>query len=280
VTVSGETFVHPLALVEKGAELGAGVRIGPFCHVGPEAVLGDGVELVGHVSVFGATTIGSGTKVWPQTVLGGPPQTARHKGGRTTLVIGANCLIREAVTMNVGSDSSRGETSVGANGQFFAYAHIAHDCVVGEGAIFANGVTLGGHVEIGRNVYIGGLTAVHQFVRIGDRAFVGGCSAVVGDVVPFGIAAGNRAKLRGPNAVGLKRSGMSRSELFALRDAYKMIFDPARPIPENIELTRSAFPEVSSVAAVLDFLTSRGKRHLTTPPLGGSDDGDDDGEAV
>jgi UDP-N-acetylglucosamine acyltransferase len=217
--------------------------------------------------------------VWPQAVLGGPPQSTRHKGGRTTLVIGRNCLIREGVTMNLGTDSSRGETSVGDNGQFFAYAHIAHDCVIGESAIFANGVTLGGHVEVGRNVYIGGLTAVHQFVRIGDRAFVGGCSAVVGDVVPFAIAAGNRAKLRGPNAVGLKRSGMARSELFALRDAYKMIFDPARPLPENIELTRSAFPGLPSVAAVLDFLTSRGKRHLTTPPRDGSDAGDDDGEA-
>lgn len=278
--MAGATFVHPLALVEQGAELGASVRIGPFCHVGPETVLGDGVELVSHVSVLGATTIGTGTKVWPQSVLGGPPQSMRHKGGRTTLVIGANCLIRESVTINVGTDSSRGETIVGDNGQFFAYTHIAHDCVIGENAIFANGVTLGGHVEIGRNVTIGGLTAVHQFVRIGDRAFVGGCSAVAGDVVPFGIAVGNRAKLRGPNAVGLKRSGMPRAELLALRKAYKMIFDAARPLPENIELTRRTFPEAPSIAAVLEFLTSRGKRHLTTPPLSGSDAGDDDGEAV
>lgn len=278
--MTGETFVHPLALVEPGAELGAGVRIGPFCHIGPEAVLGDGVQLVSHVSVLGATRIGAGTKVWPQTVLGGPPQTTRHKGGRTTLVVGANCLIRESVTMNLGSDGSRGETTVGDNGQFFAYAHIGHDCIVGDNAIFANGVTLGGHVEIGHDVYIGGLTAVHQFVRIGDRAFIGGASAVVGDVVPFAIAVGNRAKLRGPNAVGLKRSGMPRAELFALRKAYKMIFDPARPVSENIELTRSAFPEAQSVAAVLDFLTSRGKRHLATPPRRGSDAGEDDGEAV
>jgi UDP-N-acetylglucosamine acyltransferase len=278
--VAGETFVHPLALVEPGAELGAGVRIGPFCHVGPEAVLGDFVELIGHVSVFGATTVGAGTKVWPQTVLGGPPQSTRHKGGRTTLVIGKNCLIRESVTMNVGTDSSRGETTVGDNGQFFAYTHIAHDCIVGENAVFANGVTLAGHVEIGRNVYIGGLTAIHQFVRIGDRAFIGGCSGVVGDVVPFGVAQGNHAKLRGPNAVGLKRSGMPRAELLALRSAYKMIFDPARTLPENIELTRNAYPDVAAVAAVLDFLTSRGKRQLTTPPRRGSDAGDDYGEAV
>ncbi|TIV49862.1 MAG: acyl-ACP--UDP-N-acetylglucosamine O-acyltransferase, partial [Mesorhizobium sp.] len=212
-----ETSIHPSSVVEEGARLGKGVRIGPFCHISADSIIGDRVELVSHVSVMGATTIGAGTKVYPMATLGAPPQNTKHKGGRTTLVVGENCTIREGVTMHVGTDSSRGETSVGDNGNFLAYAHIAHDCVVGKNATFANGATLGGHCEIGDNVYIGGLTAVHQFVRIGDNAFIGGCSAVVGDIIPYAIAAGNRAKLRGLNIIGLKRSGLPRSEIYLLR---------------------------------------------------------------
>ncbi|TIU29283.1 MAG: acyl-ACP--UDP-N-acetylglucosamine O-acyltransferase, partial [Mesorhizobium sp.] len=179
-----QTVIHPSSVVEAGAKIGEGVRIGPFCHVSADAVIGDRVELVSHVSVMGATTIGASTKVYPMAILGGPPQNTKHKGGRTTLVIGENCTIREAVTMHLGTDSSRGETTIGDNGNFLAYAHIAHDCVVGKNATFANQATLGGHCEIGNNVYIGGLTAVHQFVRVGDNAFLGGCSAIVGDVIP------------------------------------------------------------------------------------------------
>ncbi|TIX12662.1 MAG: acyl-ACP--UDP-N-acetylglucosamine O-acyltransferase, partial [Mesorhizobium sp.] len=227
--------MHPSSVVEEGAQLGEGVRIGPFCHVGPDAVIGDRVELVGHVSVMGATTIGAATKVYPMAILGAPPQNTKHKGGRTTLVIGENCTIREGVTMHLGTDSSRGETTVGDNGNFLAYAHIAHDCVVGKNATFANGATLGGHCEIGDNVYVGGLTAVHQFVRIGNNAFIGGCSAVVGDVIPYAIAAGNRASLRGLNIVGLKRSGLPRAEIHLLRKAYRTIFDRSRTVGENIE---------------------------------------------
>ena len=205
-----KTLIHPSSVVEEGAQIGQGVRIGPFCHVGADAVIGDRVELVSHVSVMGATTIGASTKVYPMAILGGPPQNTKHKGGRTTLVIGENCTIREGVTMHLGTDSSRGETTIGDNGNFLAYAHIAHDCVVGNNATFANGATLGGHCEIGNNVYIGGLTAVHQFVRVGDNAFLGGCSAIVGDVIPYAIAVGNRASLRGLNIIGLKRSGLPR----------------------------------------------------------------------
>lgn len=269
-----ETSIHPSSIVEEGARLGEGVRIGPFCHISADAIVGDRVELVSHVSVMGATTIGAATKVYPMATLGAPPQNTKHKGGRTTLVIGENCTIREGVTMHVGTDSSRGETSVGANGNYLAYAHIAHDCVVGKNATFANGATLGGHCEIGDNVYIGGLTAVHQFVRIGDNAFIGGCSAVVGDVIPYAIAAGNRAKLRGLNIIGLKRSGLPRAEIYLLRKAYRTMFDRSRTVGENVELAKAEF--VSSPAAVkmIDFIASRGKRQYTVPPLKGGDDDD------
>jgi UDP-N-acetylglucosamine acyltransferase len=249
--------------------------------VAADAILSDRVELVSHVSVMGATTIGAGTKVYPMATLGAPPQNTKHKGGRTTLVIGENCTIREGVTMHVGTDSSRGETSVGDNGNFLAYAHIAHDCVVGKNATFANGATLGGHCEIGDNVYIGGLTAVHQFVRVGDNAFIGGCSAVVGDIIPYAIAAGNRANLRGLNIIGLKRSGMPRSEIYLLRKVYRSIFDRSRSVAENIELARAEFASSSPAAMkMIDFIASGGKRHYALPPLkGGGDDDSGDEEA-
>lgn len=274
-----ETFIHPAAVVESGAQIGVGVRIGPFCHVGAEAVLGDNAELVSHVSVLGATTIGSGTKVWPMSVLGGPPQNTKHKGGRTTLVIGANCTIRENVTMHLGTDNSRGETTIGDNGNFLAYAHVGHDSVVGKNATFANGATLGGHCEIGDNVYIGGLSAVHQFVRVGDNAFLAGCSAFVGDVIPYAIAMGNRASLRGLNIVGLKRAGLPRSEIYLLRRAYRMIFDRTRTVGENLELARAEFSGSPAAMKIIDFMTSRGKRHYAVPPLkgGADDDADDEG---
>ncbi|TPI50176.1 acyl-ACP--UDP-N-acetylglucosamine O-acyltransferase [Mesorhizobium sp. B2-9-1] len=268
------TSIHPSSVVEEGARLGEGVRIGPFCHVSADSIIGDRVELVSHVSVMGATTIGAGTKVYPMATLGAPPQNTKHKGGRTTLVIGANCTIREGVTMHVGTDTSRGETTVGDNGNFLAYAHIAHDCVVGKNATFANGATLGGHCEIGDNVYIGGLTAVHQFVRLGDNVFIGGCSAVVGDVIPYAIAAGNRAKLRGLNIIGLKRSGLPRSEIYLLRKAYRTIFDRSRTVGENVELAKAEFAGSPTAMKIIDFITSRGKRHFAVPSLKG--DGDDD----
>ncbi|MDX8456361.1 acyl-ACP--UDP-N-acetylglucosamine O-acyltransferase [Mesorhizobium sp. VK9D] len=273
-----ETSIHPSSVVEEGARLGKGVRIGPFCHISADSIIGDRVELVSHVSVMGATTIGAGTKVYPMATLGAPPQNTKHKGGRTTLVIGENCILREGVTMHVGTDSSRGETTVGDNGNFLAYAHIAHDCVVGKNATFANGATLGGHCEIGDNVYIGGLSAVHQFVRVGDNAFLGGCSAFVGDVIPYAIAVGNRASLRGLNIIGLKRSGLPRSEIYMLRKAYRAIFDRSRTVGENVELAKAEFAGSPTAMKIIDFITSRGKRHFAVPSLkdGGDDDSGDD----
>lgn len=277
--MKSETFIHHAAVVEAGAKLGAGVRVGPFCYVGADAVLGDRVELVSHVSVLGATTVGEGTKVYPMATLGAPPQNNKHKGGRTTLTIGSNCTIREGVTMHLGTDTSRGETIVGDNGNFLAYAHVAHDCIVGDNVTFANGATLGGHVEVGNNVTIGGLTAVHQFVRIGDNAFIGGCSAVVGDVIPFAIAAGNRAKLRGLNIIGLRRSGLPREEIQLLRRTYRTIFDRSRPVAENIAIARDEYASSPIAMKIVEFISSRGKRHYAVPPLKGvvDDDADDEG---
>jgi UDP-N-acetylglucosamine acyltransferase len=273
-----ETFVHPLAVVEAGAELGLGVEVGPFSHIGREAVIGDNVEIVSHVAIMGATTIGAGCRIYPQAALGGSPQNAKHKGGRTTLVIGANCTIREGVTMHVGTDTSRGQTIVGDNGNFLAYTHIAHDCIVGRNATFANGATLAGHCEIGDNVIIGGLTAIHQFSRIGDNAFLSGCSAVPGDVIPFGIARGNLARLRGLNVIGMRRSGLPRAEIQAARQAYRAVFDRARPIAENLAAAEAAFAASPTALKIINFLKARDKRYFLTPAF--DDDGDDDADVA
>ena len=274
-----QTAIHPTAIVEPGARLGAGISIGPFCHVGGEAVLGDRVELVSHVSIQGATTLGEGCVVHPMAILGGPPQNAKHRGGRTTLVVGANCVIREGVTMHRGTDTSRGETTIGENGNFLAYVHIAHDCIVGRNVTMANVATLGGHCEVGDFVNIGGLCAVHQMTRIGHHAFLGGASILVADLIPYGMAVGNRASLRGLNIIGMKRSGIARDEIFALRKAYRMLFDRSHTLSENLDRIDAAFPDAASVRDVADFVRGGGKRRFTIPRLKAAavDDSDDEG---
>ena len=276
--MAAETTIHPSAIVDQGAKLGVGVTIGPLCHVGAEVEIGDHTTLMGQVTVRGATSLGEGGLVYPQAVLGCAPQNTKHRGGRTTLTIGRRCTIREFVTMHVGTDTARGTTTIGDDGHFLAYSHVAHDCSVGDQVTLTNGATLGGHCEIGNRVSIGGLSAVHQFVRVGDNAFLAGGSMIVGDVIPFGIAMGNRAKLRGLNVVGLRRQGYARSDIQTLRSAFRMIFDPSRPMAQGVEAARSAFPHSVPVGQILDFLTSRGKRHFCVPPLNRRDeDPDDDG---
>lgn len=276
--MSTASFVHPSAVVEDGARLGDGVHVGPFCYVGSDVVLGDNVHLANHVSVIGATTIGANTRVQAFAALGGLPQDSKHKGGNTTLTIGANCDIRESVTIHKGSDTGSGATVVGDNCFFLAYSHVAHDCIVGNNVTLTNGATLGGHCEVGDYVIIGGLTAVHQFVRIGHRAFLGGCSAVVGDVIPYGMAVGNRATLHGFNVVGLKRAGLNRTQLLSMRAAYRALFSTERTVAENAEIVRQEYSDVPQVVEILDFLTGRGKRHFVVPALGDRDNASDDAD--
>lgn len=277
MTQNQEAAIHPSAVVETGAVIGKGSRIGPFCHIGPDVTIGENVDLLSHVVVMGATTIGDGSKVFPQAVLGALPQNLKHNGGRTTLTIGRNAIIRESVTMHIGSDTSRGATIVGDNGYFMAYSHVAHDCTVGNNVTMANGATLAGHCEIGDNVVIGGLTAVHQFARIGNNAFLSGCSAVPGDVIPFGLARGNLAKLRGLNVVGMRRSGMSKADVQTVRRAYRTIFDRSRTLSENLDVASGEFAGSPVAMSLVAFLSERGRRYFVTPPLDGtSDDGADD----
>lgn len=272
-----DTFIHPMAVVEKGAELGAGVSIGPFCHVSAHAVIGDGSRLVSNISILGATTLGAGCEVHPMSVLGAPPQNFKHKGGRTTLTIGRDCVIREGVTMHLGSDTDRGATLVGDNCYFMNHVHIGHDCHVGNRVIMASVATLGGHAEIGDRVSIGGLSAVHQFVRIGHDAFIGGMTAVVGDVIPYAMAAGNRARLRGLNVVGLRRSGRTSSELRRMREAYRAIFGSGGGFSDNLAKAAETYADFEPAMEIVDFLSARGKRQFTLPDRGGADDDADAG---
>jgi UDP-N-acetylglucosamine acyltransferase len=271
------TIIHPSAVVEKGAQLGSGVSIGPLCHVGADAVIGDRTELTGHVTIIGATTLGGNCKVYPNAVLGAPPQNTKHKGGRTTLVIGSDCTIREGVTMHIGTDTSRGETSVGDNGNFLAFSHVAHDCIVGRNVTMANMAVLGGHCEIGDFVTMGGLSGAHQFCRIGHHAFIGGLSAVLGDVIPYGMVSGPQATLRGFNVIGMKRSGMPRQDILAMRSAYRLIFDRARPVTENLDRAAVEFADCEPVQEIIGFIRNRGRRHLVVPALDGI--GNDDADA-
>ena len=215
--------IHPSSIVERGAELGDGVEIGPFCVIGPKVRLGDGVRLLSHVSIAGSTTIGPRTLIRPFAALGQPPQDKGYKGEDTRLIIGADNILHEHVTMQLGTPKGRQQTVVGDRGFFMVGAHVGHDCIVGDNVTFANNATLGGLVEIADFVNLGGLCAVHQFGRVGQYAFIGGGAPVTGDVIPFGMV-DNHGGLHGLNLVGLKRRGFARETINALREFYRRVF--------------------------------------------------------
>jgi len=267
-----ETFIHPSACVEPGARLGAGVHVGPFCHVGPEATLGDGVRLISHVAVAGVTEIGARTRIFPFASIGHQPQDLKYRGERTVLTIGEDCLIREGVTMNPGTAGGGGRTIVGARGAFLANAHVAHDCRIGDDVILSNNVMIAGHCQIGDFAILSGGAATHQFTRIGAHAFIGGLCGVEYDVIPFGIAIGNRASLAGLNVVGLKRRGYSREAMHELRRAYKLLFSGDGTLKERIEDVAAAFSGQPAVQQVVAFLREGGERAICTPRAGRDDE--------
>lgn len=255
--------IHPTAIVEDGATLSPGVRIGPYCIVGAGVVLGEDVELKSHVVIEGSTSIGAGSIVYPFTTLGMPPQHLRYAGEDTRLVIGRNCLIREQVSIHKGTEIGGGETVIGDNCMVMAASHVAHDCRLGEHVVVASNCTLGGHVVVGDHVFLGGLAGVHQFVRIGSYAFVGGAAAVNIDVIPFGSALGNRAKLGGLNLVGLKRSGFSRSTINDIRSAYRELFtDEIDSFKERVAQVAERYPHSPEVMMIVDFIRADASRPI------------------
>jgi UDP-N-acetylglucosamine acyltransferase len=259
------TVIHPTAIVSPGAELGVDVEIGPFCTVGPKVQVGAGSRLISHVVLDGTTSIGEACTIYPFAVLGAPPQHLAHKGEDTRLEIGDRNLIREHVTMQTGTVGGGGVTKVGSDSLYMVGAHVAHDCVVGDRVTFANNATLGGHVSVGDFVFMGGLSAVHQFTRIGRYAFVGGGGIVTKDIIPYGSVWGNHAHLEGLNLVGLKRRGFSRESINALRAAYRLLFADEGTFQERLDdvaETHAANPEVMEI---VEFIRADANRPLCLP---------------
>ena len=261
----GGPHIHPSAVVAHAARLGRGVHVGPFCVVGPDVVLGEGVRLVSHVAVAGHTTVGEGTRVFPFASLGHEPQDLKFRGERSELRIGRHCVIREGVTMNPGTAAGGLLTTVGDRSVFLAQSHVAHDCRVGDEVIFSNNVMLAGHCTVGDNAILGGGAAVHQFVRLGKHSFIGGLAGVEHDVIPYGIALGNRAHLAGLNVVGLKRRGFSREDIHELRRAYKLLFSGAGTLRERTEAVAAEFGGHAQADEVLLFLREGGERAICVP---------------
>lgn len=257
-------MIHPAAVVEDGARLGQGCVIGPFCHIGPEVVLHDGVELKSHVVVTGTTEIGAETVIFPFAVIGEIPQDLKFRGEKTSLVIGERNRIREHVTMNTGTEGGGGVTRIGNDGLFMAGCHVAHDVQVGNNVILVNNAALAGHCVIEDEVIIGGLSGVHQWVRIGRGAIIGAVTMVTNDVIPHGLVQGPRGVLDGLNLVGLKRRGVARSDITALRAAFQMLAqgegafqDRARRLGEE---TQSDY-----VREIVEFVLGDSDRSFLTP---------------
>jgi UDP-N-acetylglucosamine acyltransferase len=254
--------IHPTALIDDTAILGANLFIGPFCIVGGNVTLGDGVKLISHVVVDGITKVGANTIVYPFASLGSPPQDLKYNGEPSRLEIGCNNVIREQVSMNPGTEGGGMLTKVGNNCLFMVGSHVAHDCMIEDHVILVNNATLGGHVKISEWAIIGGLSAIHQFVRIGRHAMVGGMSGIENDIIPYGSVIGNRARLQGLNIVGLKRRGFSRDVIHSLRNAYRLLFAQEGTMTERIEDVSNMMSDVEPVMEIVDFMRSDSPRGI------------------
>jgi UDP-N-acetylglucosamine acyltransferase len=236
--------------------------------VGADVSLGEGVELKSHVVVTGRTTIGARCRIFPFASIGHQPQDLKYKGEPSTLSIGSDCLIREGVTINPGTEGGGMVTTIGNGCAFLANSHVGHDCRVGNNVIFSNNVMLAGHCEVGDFAILGGGAAVIQFARVGQHAFLGGMSGLEQDLIPYGMALGNRAYLSGLNIVGLQRRGFSRSEIHDLRRAYRLLFAQEGTLLERVDDVAEEFKDHPTVMEIVAFIKAGGKRSMCTPKNG------------
>lgn len=257
--------VHTTAVISPGATLGDHVEIGAFCVVGGNVTLGDNVRIHSHVVIEGHTEVGEETEIFPFASIGHIPQDLKYEGETSRLEIGHHNTIREYVTMNPGTKGGGLLTTVGSHGLFMVGSHVAHDCHVGDHVVLANNATLAGHCTVEDYAILGGLSAVHQFVRIGAHAFIGGMSGVENDVIPFGMALGNRANLSGLNILGLKRQGFEREKIHNLRKAYRLLFSSEGTLKERLEDVEKMFPGDSGVECILEFIREDSDRSLCVP---------------
>lgn len=271
--MSQNTNIHPTAIVHSGAEIDADVVIGPYCTVGGHVKIGRGTRLISHVVLDGHTTIGEENEIFPFASVGAVPQDLKYKGEPTTLTIGHRNKIRECATLQPGTVQGGGKTVVGDDNLFMAYTHVAHDCLVGNNNIFANSVQLSGHVEIHNGAVIGGISGIHQFCRIGDMAMVAAGSIVVQDVPNFCVAQGDRATLRGLNVVGMRRKGLTASDLSQIKDLYKRLFlNPMPTLDETIAACRaSGLLDSQHAQRFIEFVQSA-RRGVVRPDAGGNDE--------
>ena len=257
-------MIHKTAIIDSNSNISENVKIGPYSIIGPNVEIGEGTIIQSHVNITGQTKIGKNNIIYPFASIGNDPQDLKFQGEETKLEIGNNNKIREYVTINPGTKGGGGLTKVGNNCLFMVSAHIAHDCFVGDNVILANNVPLGGHAHIGDNAIIGGNSAVQQFTRVGKSAMIGGMCGVVRDIIPYGIAHGNRSILQGLNLIGLRRKNIPNKEIMILTDAYKEIFKNEN-LTENLNNLSKDFKSNELVAEVVGFIEKDKKRPICTP---------------
>ena len=247
-------MIHPTAIIDPKAELAEGVAVGPYAVIGGNVSIGRGTTVGAHTVIDGWTLIGEDNRISPMSSVGGAPQDLKYRGEKTWLKIGDRNMIREFTTLQPGTVTGIGETVIGSDNLFMAYCHVAHDCLIGNRVIMANGSTLAGHVLVEDFAILGGLSAVHQYVRIGESAMLSGGAMVGQDVVPFTIAAGDRARMRGLNMVGLKRRGFPEESIKVLKRAYRIMFHSRLRISEAAARIRSELPPIPQLCHLLEFI--------------------------
>lgn len=259
--------IHETALIAPGATIAPGASIGPWCQVGPDVIVGPGAQVDAHVVVDGRTTIGAGARLFPFCTVGLAPQDMKYRGEPTGCEVGPRTHIREHCTIHRGTATGIGITRIGADCLVMAVAHVAHDCQIGNGVIIANNVVMGGHVEIGDQAVIGGSAALHQFIRIGRGAIIGGVSGVEADVIPFGAVLGNRGRLMGLNVVGLRRRGFDKATIQKLRAVFRSLFRHDGVFAARLEETRQRYGDDPLVAEILAFIDAPSRRGLIRASL-------------
>lgn len=248
------TTIHATASVDPRAELGDEVEVGPYSIIGPKVKIGNGTRVKSHVVIEGNTTLGDANLIFQFTTVGSVPQDLKYRGEDSQLIIGNHNTIREFVSLNPGTAGGGMVTRIGDRNLLMMYCHIAHDCILGDHNIIANGATLGGHVVIEDYVIVGGLVGIHQFVKVGSSAILGAGSMVSKDIPPYCNATGDRARLRGLNLEGLRRRGFTKAQVEALKKAYRIIFQSALRVKDALKRVRKEFPNLPEVAHLVAFI--------------------------
>ena len=256
---------QPLSYIHPGAKIAKNVVVEPFSSIDKNVVIGEGTWIGSNVTIMSGARIGKNVSIFPGSVISAVPQDLKFKGEDTTAVIGDNTTLRECVTINRGT-SDRNKTKIGKNCLIMAYSHVAHDCLIGNDCVFANNVMLAGHVTVGNCAILGGLSAVHQWTRIGSYSFLGGFSALTKDLIPFGLAIGNRAVLEGLNLTGLRRRNFDKAEIKKIKEAYSILFDPKESeFKKRIVNLKNTKIQSDVVDDIIDFVSQKGNRSYCLP---------------